>query len=142
MSNPLKIISRKILSVSAQRWTTPIISFEKKKIAGRQNIHTKISTKEIYLLLARFNWKLTCYWLAQSDVSIIKIYCFSVLDRYLEMPLSCRSVEPNQIVLAICTQFCELIIDFFLTGKKVSDNLFSSLILKHAMIYLSNFLGN
>ena len=99
----------------------------RKKNCWKTKIHTKISTKEIYLLLARFNWKLTCYWLAQSDVSIIKIYCFSVLDRYLEMPLSCRSVEPNQIVLAICTQFCELIIDFFLTGKKVSDNLFSSL---------------
>ena len=35
-----------------------------------------------------------------------------MLDRYLEMPLSCRNVELNQIgiPICVCTRFCELII--------------------------------
>ena len=63
-----------------------------------------------------------------------------LLDRYLEMPLSCRNVDLNQIgiTICICTRFCELII--ISSSQEKNCMIFCNLILKYSKIY--KFLAN
>ena len=73
----------------------PIISFEKKML---EKTYPYPNLNQRGLLTAcKFQWEIDM--LLISAKRCVEVKKSLLLDRYLEMPLSCRSVEPNQIVI-------------------------------------------